>query len=124
RQLLFSGVRAEMRKNDFTLDDYYHRVYTLERAPRQVIYGRSLSVIDSLPYELIYSITFRKMTYDETNNKFKIAVGHSRAIEGTNKDAIIEDLNKTANAERIYSHYEKFAYGDGCGIELSANLVL
>lgn len=124
RQALFSGVRAEVRKNDFTLDDYYHRVYTLDRAPRQVIYGRSLQVIDSLPFEIIYSVSFRKMTHAQTLNKFKFAVGISRAIDGTNQDAIIEDLTKTANAERIYEHYEKFAFGDGAGIEMSANLVM
>lgn len=124
RQALFSGVRAEIRKNDFTLDDYFHKIYTLDRAPRQLIYGRSLQVLDSLPYELVYSVSFRKMIHAETLNKFKFAVGLSRAIDGTNEDAIIEDLTKTANARRIYEHYVKFAEGDGAGIEMSANLCL
>jgi hypothetical protein len=124
RQALFSGVRAEVRKDEFTLDDYYHKIYTLDRAPTKMIYGKSIHVIDSVPFEIVYSISFRKMSFPETLNTFKFKMATSRMVSGQNEDAIVEDRTITANEERMSNSYDVFAYGDSAGIEVSANLVL
>lgn len=123
RQMLYSGVRAKINKESFTLDDYYHKVYTLDRAPRKLIFGRSIQVVDSLPFEIIYSLSFRKMNHKETLNTFKWKMMEARMMAGQNKDAIIEDLTLEANKERIHSSYSDFAYGDSAGIQASVNLV-
>lgn len=124
RQALFSGVRGDVRKDDFTLDDYYHRVYTLDRAPRKEIRGKSIQAIDSLPFEFIYSLTFRKMSHKETLDTFKWRLMQARMTAGKNQDALVEDRTLTVNEQRISHHYDTFAEGDSSGIELSANLVL
>ena len=124
RQALFSGVRADIRKQDFTLDDYYHKIYTLDRAPRKTIFGKTIQVMDSIPFEIMYSISFRKMSFNETLNTFKFKLAQSRMVSGQNEDAIIEDRTLDAQEQRISDNYDMFAYGDSAGIEISANLVL
>ena len=123
RAAVFTGVRADIRKENFTLDNYFHKVYTLDRAPRKVITGKSISAIDSLPMEFFYSVTFRKMGFEETKNKFKVALAQARMMQGSNEDAIIEDRTLDANTERISEHYDTFAFGDSSGVEVSCNLV-
>jgi len=123
RQMLFSGVKAKINKENFTLDDYFHKVYTLDRAPRKLIFGKSIQVVDSLPFEIIYSLSFRKMSHKETLRTFKWKMMEARMLAGQNKDAIIEDLTLEANKERIHNSYSDFAYGDSAGIQASINLV-
>lgn len=125
RQALFSGVRAKMRKSDFTLDDYFHKVYTLDRAPRTVITGRSIAALDSVNAEFLYSVTFRKMAHKESLKAFQYRLLQARMMSGSNEDAMIEDLTLVANEQRIYEHYQRFAFdGDISGIEASCNFVL
>lgn len=123
RAAMFAGVRADVKKEYFTLDEYFHRVYTLDRAPNKVITGKSISALDSLPMEFFYSITFRKMGYEETKNKFKFSLAQARMMAGSNDDAIVEDRTLDANIERISQHYDNFAFGDSSGVEASCNLV-
>lgn len=124
RQQLFSGVRCNVRKNDFTLDDYYHKVWTLDRAPRDVIYGKSIESIENVPFEFIYSVSFRLMDSKESLNLFKFRLAEKRIAEGGNEGAIVEDRSLTAETERISENYDKFAYGDAKGVSVSANFVL
>lgn len=123
RSAMFAGVRADVKKEYFTLDNYFHRLYTLDRAPRKVITGKSISALDSLPMEFFYSVTFRKMGYEETKNKFKFALASARMLQGSNEDSIVEDRTLDANTERISDHYDTFAFGDSSGVEVSCNLV-
>lgn len=104
------------------MDDYYHKIYSLDRAPRKVIYGKTISVLDSLEFEIMYSVIFRKMTHNETLNTFKFKLAEARMISGRNEDAIVEDRTKTQNEQRISDHYDTFAGGDSSGIEVSANV--
>lgn len=121
RQALFSGVRAELSRDSFILDDYFHRIYTLDRAPQRTMYGKTITVIDSLPFEFFYSITFRKMSHQEALNVFKFKTGVARAIQGGNEGAIVEDLTKTAYKQKIEESYAEFAFGEASGVEISAN---
>lgn len=70
-QALFKGTRMEGDARAFFLDDYFHRIYTLESFPKGELFARDLKVIDSAPYEFFYSIAFRKMGYDEGYNKIR-----------------------------------------------------
>lgn len=124
RQAMFSGVRADVRKSEFTLDDYYHKIYTLDRAPTRMIFGKSIQVIDSVPFEIIYSVSFRKMSFNETLNVFKFKLMSSRMVSGQNEDAIVEDRTLQAQEDRISESYDDFAFGSSSGVEVSANLVL
>lgn len=124
RQQLFSGVRAKVSKKDFMLDDYYHKVYTLDRSPRKMIFGKSVEVLESFPAEFIYSISFRTATMKESLDKFKMESFKTRAAEGNNETALVEDRTLTAESQRISRSYDRFAYGDSVGIIVSANFVL
>lgn len=124
RQQLFSGVRANIRRKSFTLDDYYHKVWTLDRAPRDMIYGKSIETIENVPFEFIYSVTFRLMDSKESLNLFKWKLGEKRIAEGGNEGAIVEDRSLSAETKRISDNYDQFAYGDARGVSISANFVL
>lgn len=124
RRQLFSGVRANIRRADFTLDDYYHKVWTLDRAPRDVIYGKSIEAIENVPFEFIYSVSFRLMDQKESLNLFKFRLAEKRMAEGGNEGAIVEDRSLTADTKRISDNYDEFAYGDARGVSVSCNFVL
>lgn len=124
RRQLFSGVRARVRENDFTLDDYYHKVWTLDRAPRDFLYGKSIEAIENVPFEFIYSVSFRLMTHKESMDLFRTTVMEKEAIEGSNKDAIAPDRSKTAELNRISRNYDQFVEGEGRGVSVSCNFVI
>lgn len=124
RQALFSGVRAKVHRKDFTLDDYFHRIYTLDRAPKDYIYGKSIDLLESVPAEFIYSLTFKKMTYAQSINLFKWKTAEARMKSGVNESAIVEDRSLMANEKRVSDAYDSFVYGDAYGVDVSANFVL
>jgi len=124
RRQLFSGVRCNVRKTDFTLDDYYHKVWTLDRAPKEVIYGKSIEAIENVPFEFIYSVSFRLMDGKESLNLFKYRLAEKRIAEGNNEGAIVEDRSLSAETKRISDNYDQFAYGDARGVTISCNFVL
>jgi hypothetical protein len=124
RRALFSGVRAEVNKDHFILDNYYHKVWTLDRAPRDVIFGKSIDVIESVPCEFIYSLTFRPLVHDEAMNVFKMKLAEKRIASGGNADAIIEDRSLTAEENRVSQGYDEFVYGDAMGAYVSANFCM
>lgn len=124
RQQLFSGVRASNKRSDFVLDDYYHKIWTLDRAPREVIYGKSIETIENVPFEFIYSVSFRLMDQKESLNLFKFRLAEKRMSEGANESAIVEDRSLTAETKRISDNYDQFAYGDGRGVSVSCNFAL
>lgn len=124
RQVLFSGVRAKVRRKDFTLDDYFHKVYMLDRAPRSEIYGPSIEVIENVPFEFIYSVTFRVMTHNEAINTFKFKLAEKRMATGANENSLIEDRSLMAEEKRVSDSYDMFAFGEGVGLNVSVNFVL
>ena len=124
RQQLFSGVRASTGKNDFVLDDYYHRIYTLDRTPRDWIRGKSIDLIESVPFEFIYSVTFRTTSPKEALDTFKYKLAERRIAAGANENAIVEDRTLAAEEKRVSDSYDQFAYGDGQGIVMSVNFVM
>lgn len=116
RQTLWSGVRANVNKLDFTLDQYYHKVYTLDRAPKDFIYGRSLEVIHGVPFEYIYSVAFKSLTHKEAINTFKFRLAEKRMASGTNENSIVEDRSLIADEQRVSDSYDIFAYGNGTNV--------
>jgi hypothetical protein len=124
RQVLFSGVRANVYKNDFELDNYYHKVWTLDRAPQDLIYGRSIDVIESMPAEFIYSLTFKSVPNKEAIDAFKIKLAEKRILAGGNAGAIIEDRTLIAEEQRISGSYDEFAFGNASGTWASAQFVM
>lgn len=124
RRAIFSGVRANVNKNDFTLDGYFHKVWTLDRSPRDFIYGKSIEVIESIPCEFIYSVTFRPLSHKESIDIFKRKLAEKRMLSGSNKGAIVEDRSLAAEENRISESYDLFAYGSAAGAMASANLVM
>ena len=123
RRTLFSGVRAEVGRKDFILDDYYHKVWSMDRAPREFIYGRSIDVIESVPVEFIYSITFRPLSHKESIDIFKMKLAEKRIMSGKNNNAIVEDRSLTAEENRISESYDMFAFGNAAGAYASVNFV-
>jgi type IV secretory pathway VirB4 component len=124
RRDIFSAVRANVGRKDFEMDDYYHKIWSLDRAPKDWIYGNSIDVIESIPFEFIYSVTFRLLSHVEGVEMFKGKLRDARIIESSNQNAIVEDLTKTAETARIYENFQKFAYGDAYGTLASVNLVV
>ena len=124
RQQLFSGVRASVSKHDFTLDDYYHKVWTLDRSPRETIFGKTIEAIETVPFEFIYSVTFRTATNQESLSTFKMKLAEKRMASGGNEGALVEDRTLMADEKRVSDSYDRFAFGDARGIVVSANFVL
>ena len=124
RQALFSGIRANVVKDSFVMDDTYHRVYTLDRAPKDFIYGRSLEVVHGVAFEYIYSIAFKTLTHQESIDVFKYRMAEKKMASGTNENAVIEDRSLTADEQRVSEAYDLFAYGDSGGTLASANIVI
>lgn len=124
RQQLFSGVRASVGKSDFVLDGYYHKIYTLDRTPRDYIFGKTIDVIESVPFEFIYSVTFRTASIDESLNTFKMKLAEKRIAASSNENAIVEDRTKTAEEERVSKSYDQFAFGNARGVVCSVNFVM
>lgn len=124
RQQMFAGIDANMRKKDFTMDDYFHRVYTMEKSPVKVIYGKTIEYLQTFPAEFFYTISFRAQTHAETLNVFKFKLGMTRIQEGNNESAIVEDRTLTAETRRISDSYDLWADGGSVGLECSANFVL
>lgn len=125
RQALFSGVRANITKNDFIMDDTYHKVYTLDRVPKKFIYGRSLEVIHAVPFEYIYSLSFKRLSHKESIDIFKYRVAEKRMVSGTNENALVEDRSLVADEQRISEAYDIFSFTDDAkGTLTSANIVI
>jgi hypothetical protein len=124
RQVLFSGTRAKVTKLDFTLDDYWHKVYTLDRSPKKLVYGRTLDAIHGIPFEYSYSVAFRTMTHKESIDLFKFRLAERRISSGTNETAWVEDRSLIADERRVSDSYDLFADGESVGTMASANVVV
>lgn len=124
RRTLFSGVRAKVKKSDFVLDDYYHKVYMLDRSPKELIYGPSIEVIQSVPFEFLYTVTFRVLTHEESMRTFKGKLAERRMIVGADDGSIVEDRTLVAEEQRVSKSYDEFAFGAGVGAKSSVNFVL
>jgi len=124
RKSIFSGVRVEHSKYYFTLDDYYHKIFTLDRAPQLMVYGHTIDCIESVPFEFIYSVTFRKKKREESLATLKFHLGKAIADEGSDQGSLVPDFTLRAKRERIEREYEKFAEQEGVGVDVSANFVL
>lgn len=124
RQQIFSGVRASVHKYDFTIDDYYHKVWTLDRSPREVIFGKTIEAIETVPFEFIYSVTFRTANTQESLQTFKMKLAEKRMAAGNNSGALVEDRTLIAEENRVSRSYDQFAEGDAMGAVVSANFVL
>lgn len=124
RRAIFSGVRANSNRKDFYLDEYYHKVWTLDRAPREFIYGKSIEVIESVPCEFIYSITFRPLSHKESIDLFKFKLAEKRILSGGDSNSIVEDRSLKAEENRISDSYDMFAFGSASGAMVSANFIM
>lgn len=124
RKALFSGRRAEVNKSHFILDDYYHKVFTLDRAPRQEIFGKHIDILESVDFELIYSVTFRMMSDKEAIDTIEFRLFNEALKAGTNKDRIIRTKSLDVQLERLDEEYEKFVRSEGRGVQASIVLVL
>jgi hypothetical protein len=124
RTQIFSGVRASVTKYDFSLDDYYHKVWTLDRSPRETIFGKTIEAIETVPFEFIYSVTFRTATTQESLSTFKMKLAEKRMASGGNQGALVEDRTLMAEEKRVSESYDRFAFGDARGLVISANFVL
>lgn len=126
RQSLFSGTRATINTDDFVLDNYLHKIYTLDKVPRQEIGFKDFDKIMRAPFEFLYTITFRLMKNDETNTKFKFAYALAEAGAGGNKDAIFPDRQKEAYKDTIDEMYNLFAFNktNAYGVTSSINFAL
>ena len=124
RQALFSGKRADVKKNFFMLDDYYHKVFMLDKAPRQPLFGKTIDVIESVDFEMIYSVTFRVMSYKESTDTFKLRIFNEAIKEGSNKNALIVDKQKEYDLNRIDKTYGDFVEGQSRGVSVCAALVM
>lgn len=124
RQQLFADVDAKKRKKDFVLDDYFHRVYTLSRAPRQVIYGNSIELIQSFPAEFIYTVMFNALTPKETSSIMGRAEKNALANTSSNNDKEIRDRSLDVEYNRIINAANVLANSDSVGVLVSANFIL
>jgi hypothetical protein len=124
RRALFSGVRSEINKNYFILDNYYHKVWSLDRSPSDFIFGKSIDIIESVDCEFIYSLTFKPLIHSEALNVFKMKLAERRIASGGNASAIVEDRSLMAEEQRVSQGYDQFVYGNAAGSYVSANFVM
>lgn len=126
RQALFSGVRAENKINHFILDDVVHKVYSLDRVPKTIIYGRSFDVLHSIPYEYTYTVSFKTLPHEKSIKTFQWRkLGASSARGADNETILGEDLSKVAKEVRINKAYGDFAFDESSvGANCSINLIV
>ena len=123
RKRLFSGKRAEVYKNHFELDDYFHKVYTLDRVPRQEVSGKTIDILESIDCEMIYSLTFRMMSDKEAIDTIEFRLFNEALKAGTNKDRLIRKKSLDVQMERLDEEYEAFVRSEGRGVHASIVLV-
>lgn len=126
RQSLFAGTRVAINTDDFTMDNYLHKIYTLDKVPREEIGFKDFDRIIKAPFEFLYTMTFRIMTNNETNNKFKFAFALAEAGAGGNNEAIFPDRQKEAHKEIMDEMYDIFAFNrtNAYGVTSSINFAL
>jgi hypothetical protein len=124
-QTLFSGVTAETSKYGFFLDKYYHRVYTIDRLPQATVFGDSLTTtLLSAPYEMIYQVNLRAMSFEETNKHFSRKISESKLQQLKNDGAIENDYSLDVNQNKAVEAAIKAAEIGEVGIQTSVNLTL
>lgn len=124
RRALFSGVSAEVFRDHFVLDNFYHKMFLLDRAPKRTIYGKTIEAIESVEFELIYSITFRLMNNKEAIDTFRLRQLEEGIKLGSDKDSIAPDKTKQYEYEKIDENYNEFVRGEGRGVSVVPVLVL
>lgn len=124
RQALFSGVDAQVYKDHFVMDGFYHKVFSLDRAPKKMIFGRTIDVIESVEFEMIYSVTFRLMSNKEAIDTFRLRQFEEGIKLGSDKDSIAPDKTKQYEYEKVDENYEDFVRGEGRGVSVCPVLVL
>lgn len=124
RKALFSGVRVENYKDYFYLDNYYHKVFQLDRCPKTVLYGHTIDAIESVPFEFIYSVTFRKKPIEEARSSIKGELMNAVAAEGAAQGGLVADYGTQVKRRRVEEEFIRFEEQEGIGIDISANFVL
>lgn len=125
RRVLFSGVRTTMNLDDFVLDDTYHRVYTMDRPPKQIMTGETAREIKKLNIEFLYSVTFRVMSPKESMNTITSKVRDKMVMaDAANSGSQIPDLVSEEQINRSMKVYRDFVEGDGTGVKASINMIV
>nr|BFD64821.1 hypothetical protein BdHM001_35020 [Bdellovibrio sp. HM001] len=125
RQQLMVGPRAEQTHQDFILDDYYHKVYTLDRPPKNVLFGDTVKTFTNIPYEYIYCVCFRVMTHEEAVKVFRRKLRDRKIMnEAHNKGTGTPDKTVEKEVEKVDGAFEQFAVDGGKAVECSVNFCL
>lgn len=125
RQTMFSGVRATVNLDDFVLDDVYHRVYTLDRPPKEIITGATFRGFKKMNVEYLYSVTFRVMPHKEAISTFNNKARDKMVMaDAAGHGSQIPDLVSQESINRVMESYERFVKGEGTGVKASMNLVV
>lgn len=125
RAALFSGQRQSEKLDDFVLDDVYHRVYTLDRPPTDVIFGRSAWKLREIDYEYIYSISFNPMNHKKAVETFNWKVKEKLIMQDANSHGSrVPDLQGEKDLGRILNAYQSFIQGRSKAVKCAINMAV
>jgi len=125
RQSLFAGSRASVNLDDFILDNVYHRVYTMDRPPRDNVDGKTLDCIKRIPYPYTFSMTFNTVSYEDSKKLFKWkAFNKMVESDAANHGSQIPDLAAQEGVNKVMTAYDRFIKGEATGTRASVNLVV
>ncbi len=105
RKELFSGVQCVKKNNFFILDNYFHRLYELDRIPaRAVVPENQIANLVDAPFEHVYGVVFKTLNNKTSNQRLQ------KVVETANRDLNMATDNK-GNVQDIalVEDYKRFS---------------
>lgn len=122
RRSLFAGVKIDPFADYFTLDDTYHKVFSMDKAPQDDIKPADIMKILSIPQEMILTFTMQKLDKSHTQKRLDNALWKAKMELSAKKGQ--EDYFGQANYNRIVGEVQRLAEGQTFGAAASLNLCL
>lgn len=124
RQVLFSSSTVRTLKDHFILNNYYHKVFSLDRAPIRELNGGDIMSVFRVPCESMYSFTFMKLDRQTTNKRIGNSLWLRKHESSRGNDGNVKDEYATAAYERAQDEYRRIAEGGASGALVSASVVI
>lgn len=101
RTSLLAGVDIKVKKKDFILDGYFHKLWTLDRTPIDLGVGKIFDAVATVPFEFSYSITLAK---DPKEDRVNLSANFFLKMEEKLREK--QALELKVSREQISRNYE------------------
>jgi len=124
RRRLFTGVRSKIYRNEFLLDDVVFKNFLLDTPPEEPIYGGSIDLIQSIPAEFLYSVTFKTLSYQDSKKIINKKTIERQIDADLEKDSFLPDKAKVKELQKLEQSHDMFLDLGGSGVRVSVNFIL